>query len=64
MMVSPFWRMDVRLSNALTSFRLLLRMSHLLLNMVEKGVLYISHILSRNKIEGGEFVVTMSRRVT
>jgi hypothetical protein len=31
--------------------------------MVEKGVPYTSHILSKNNIEGGKFVVTMLRRV-
>jgi len=53
-----------KLSNAATSLFLLLRTSQLFLNTVEKGVLYISHILSKNNIEVGDLDDTMSRSVS
>ena len=53
-----------KLSNATESLFLLLRTSQLLLNTVEKGVLYISHILSKNNIEVGDLDDTMSRSVS
>ena len=53
-----------KFANALLSLFLLLRISQFLLKTVENGVLYISHILSKNNIEVGDLDVTMSRSVS
>ena len=52
------------LSSAKVSLGLLFRMCQLLLNTVEKGVWYISHILSKNKTEEGDLDDMMSMSVS
>jgi len=51
----------LKFSNDLVSLLLLLLVCQSFLNTVEKGVRYISHILSKNKIEGRELAVMISR---
>src|SRR5437016_4984230 len=52
------------ISSAEMSLGLLLLAFQLLLNTVKKGVRYISHILSKNKIEEGDLEVMMSMSVS